>query len=183
MQNNYPFEESDLPPLSGISNKGTKPVDNWIKADDKYTQRLKNELVDIVFETMLSIYKDAEDLTIDKTPENIEREFLTNLAEVKVWPLNIIKGETQAIMERCPMFAELLKAVFVSNVMVSCETTITYAKCDVLTFDIRSGTFFGSIEFAKCTKCKTSYSGNFVANNYAFGDVLTRPLGIGPPMS
>jgi len=106
------------PPLSGISNKGTRPVDNWIKAMDIYTVLLKNELIPIVYESLLSIYKDAEELTLLKTPEEIERKFLEHLAEVKVWPINIVKGETQAILERCHWFADLLKGVFVSNVMV-----------------------------------------------------------------
>lgn len=107
-----------LPSLNGVTNQGVKPAENWIVARDTYTKKLKSELIPLIYDTLLSIYGDARDLSLEKSVYDVEQKFLELLSEVKVWPINIVKGETHAIIEKCPWFAELLKGVFVSNVMV-----------------------------------------------------------------
>lgn len=110
---------SDPLPLDSVSNKTpSKPADNWIEARRIYMETLFDVLTNLVYETILSIHEDAVRLSEGKTPEQVERTFMDYLAEVKVWSISIINGETQNIVQYYPRFASLLKGVCVSNVMV-----------------------------------------------------------------
>ena len=105
-----------LPALEKMGNG--KPAENWIEARRMYLSTLNNILTPIVYETMYNIHQDAVQFSEVKTNEAVERLFMDYLAEVRVWSINIINGETQAILSQCPWFPTLLKGVFVSSVMV-----------------------------------------------------------------
>lgn len=107
-----------LPPLDAPKTP-CKPADNWIAARQIYMDRLHDVLTPLVYETIRSIYADAVRLTDNPNdPEQVMKTFMDFLAETKVWSINIINGETQELLKKCPWFASLLKGVFVSNVMV-----------------------------------------------------------------
>jgi hypothetical protein len=93
-----------------------KPTENWIEACHLYMDTLKDVLTPIVYNTVYSIHEDAIRLT--EKGGVVERTFMDYLAEVKVWSITIINGESQEILTHCPWFSSLLRGVFVSNVMV-----------------------------------------------------------------
>ncbi len=93
-----------------------KPAENWIEACHLYMDTLKDVLTPIIYNTIYSIHEDAVRLT--EKGALVERTFMDYLAEVKVWSITIINGESQEILQRCSWFSQLLRGVFVSNVMV-----------------------------------------------------------------
>lgn len=103
--------------LDQLSNKlSDKPAQTWIEARHTYMNFMMDVLVPIVYETMYSIYQDAVELSKDQG--EVEDKFRDFLREVRVWPINVVEGETQNVVQRYAPFAKLIKAVCVSNVMV-----------------------------------------------------------------
>lgn len=110
--------ENDVLPTLG-NKTPVKPADNWIECKNIYTDRLRDVLVPIVYDTMYSIHNDAIQLANNNgNYAAVVKTFMDFLAETKVWSINIINGETQEILRICPWLAQLLKGVFVSHVMV-----------------------------------------------------------------
>jgi hypothetical protein len=76
------YNHSPPPSLDGLANKGpSRTVENWVEAKNIYNSYLHDILVPVVYDTMYSVYRDAENLTESKLPEDIERTFMDFLGE------------------------------------------------------------------------------------------------------
>jgi hypothetical protein len=87
--------------LDGLANKPpNRTVDNWVEAKNIYSEYLRDVLVPVVYDTMYSIYLDAVNLSSTKKPEDIEKQFMDFLVEVKVWPLPIVQGKLALLYQQ-----------------------------------------------------------------------------------
>lgn len=87
-----------------------------VEAKNEYTAQLTNVLKPLVYSGLLSMYESA--IQVSESDDMILYHFQKELKNVPKWNNEVIKEETNRVLEECSYFNELITAVFLSNVRI-----------------------------------------------------------------
>lgn len=96
-------------------------MDEVSEAKKEYTSYLCNVITPHAIEVFYQMYYEAKDLAKGQQPLN---QYQRLLKEVQNWNNNMVKTHCEAITTSCPVFTELVGAVFVSYIKVMSSVRI-----------------------------------------------------------
>lgn len=97
-----------------------------VEAKTQYTKQLVNILKDIVYRVLKHEFTNAVKTSDD--PNRILFNFQTNLKSIRVWNSDMIKRETDKLLEKCSYLNEIITAVFISNIRILTSIKIDKTK-------------------------------------------------------
>lgn len=87
-----------------------------VEAKQEYTRQLCNVLKPIIYETIFSLYTHVVQECVEV--DDILILFQSEMQQIPKWNMDVIKTETQKIMDVCAYLNDLITAIFLSNVRI-----------------------------------------------------------------
>ena len=97
-----------------------------VEAKTQYTKQLINILKDNVYHVLKNEFINA--LKISEDSKRILFNFQSNLKSIRVWNSDIIKKETEKLLDKCSYLNEIITAVFISNIRILTSIKIDKSK-------------------------------------------------------
>jgi len=94
-------------------------INFFVETKNEYTTQLVNVLSPLIYEGIQSIYSEA--LKVSKESDNILKVFMTYLRRIPKWNPDMIKQESDRIMNNSKSFSwlpDLVKATLKANIIV-----------------------------------------------------------------